>query len=185
MKHLIFGLICLSTIGANAQKISELPAATTKNGAVVPIVQGAITKKLPIDSITNPLNKRIDSVISIPFAQVDLTGILDGDFLKYQLSGNKFVRTLAPAGGGSSNVIQVVGSAKPASGNVWIDSTINRLKYILRDSTYTVAISNVQSITPPSTTYDVDAQALFTAAGTSNAYKTAVNNAIVAMMQLL
>ena len=119
-----------------------------------------------------------------PFAEIDLTGIAVNDFVKWD--GTKFIKTAAPTGGGSSNVIQVIGNGTPASGNIWIDSTNRSLNYLFGNYRYRLAKLDSTALVvtppPPSGTYDVDAQALFTAAGTTgDNYKTAVNNAIVAL----
>ena len=123
------------------------------------------------------------------FAEVDITGIVTGDFLKWD--GTKFVKKtpdwitdlrysndsvyktingtesldfVLPSGGGLDS-IDVVTYDSLSTSNVWINSTLKRMGYRVDSFYYHIAITDsVRYINPdPPPGYDADAQAYFDA----------------------
>lgn len=63
MKKLLFCFLVLCSFSSMAQKITDLPTATGRGaGSFIPVVQGAVTKKLNLDSIAIPAKNYTDSV---------------------------------------------------------------------------------------------------------------------------
>lgn len=74
MKRLIAIVFFAFSFSAFCQKISELPSATDINGAVIPIVQGGVTKKAGSTLFTN-------ASANIPSASISVGGITAGTSL--------------------------------------------------------------------------------------------------------
>lgn len=181
MKHLIFGLLCLLTVAANAQKISELPVATGKGtGSFIPIVQGGVSKKILIDSIVSGLGTSSGGFVKQTLTDAATITInqASGNNL-YKIASLAATRTIVLSNTidndfgaiiiGATNGFKLISNGTtlnlPASGSTSLSYIVDGANVIWEITpTTTVATSGGGG----GTAYDANAQTYFTAIEVTN-----------------
>ena len=202
MKKFIFIPFILFSFLLNAQRISVLPTINNKGlGGFLPISQSGVTSKISVDSLVKNANNYTDSLryslnIKSLYKEVfPVANIVTWNFDTTQtikITANTNLALLLsgqiPTGAaGIALVTQTGGNelsfnntalkiAKIAAKNTIVGMVRLNNGYIFTVDTTSIFIGDSTAIV-----YDVNAQALFTAANTNSSYRAAVNNAITSL----